>query len=637
MLACTVGAVCSAEAIEIRHIEATNVTTSGLTLFWQATETGTPSLSVYADPDGFAEITDSVRIEFFPLNTGDLSLPHEYADRIERRNLQSELQENGLFLARVSNLGPDTTYYFRAATLSSGNELAEAPAIGTLAVRTAGQTSFLTESLQIMVEFPTGDADGLVATLSTPSAAFPLVWSVGDSGFSNRAFFNLSDFVDPVTNTNLQPTGALPLVICLHRPGAAPEVDDEHNREFTQTFVVANVADLIFSGSGTPQLVHGFAFSSIGTQTAGVPFQVTIRALDIAGNPVTDFTGVVELAASGTLLRGAGATPAFVEGVLADHFVAVEEPGQHNLEVTLPDGTAASASNSFRVTGSYQRWLMELFENPEDRENPLLTGHDADPWGTGVRNLLAYSVGTNPQNPDHSRLPRPVLHTTEGSGGAGPVVASSGEPHLAITYARDKGAADVIFIPEVSDDLITWHSGPAFTEEVEALDRGHYELVTARDLTPLNGENRRFMRLKVRAGESLSSWQARHFPDERFFDPAWSSSTASPAGDNISNLMKYALGLDPHTPSTAELPKASTANIGGSDYLILSYQRPKGRTDVEYVMEVSSDLVNWHSGSEYTETVFTVDRDPNELIIARDLTPFSEENRRFARLRVQRR
>lgn len=269
-----------------------------------------------------------------------------------------------------------------------------------------------------------------------------------------------------------------------------------------------------------------------------MPFRVTIRALDAAGNPLTEFTGVAELAASGALLHGAGPTPAFINGVLADLLVTIEEPGQHPLNATLPGGDAETLSDSFRVTDSYQRWLLTQFPNPEDRENPLLSGPEADPWGTGVGNLLAYAIGTDPRDPDRSRLPQPTLHTLGDSSGSGPTIAAAGEQHLAITYARDKGAADVIFIPEVSDDLITWHAGPAFTEEVAAQDHGHYELVTARDLAPLSDGGRRFMRRRVRSGERLASWQARHFTGDQFLDPDWSSSTASPAGDNISNLMK---------------------------------------------------------------------------------------------------
>lgn len=636
VLLCAVGAVRSAQAIEITHLEAANVTTSSFTVFWQTTEAATPSLSVFADPDGFAEITDSVRIEFFPLNTGDVTLPHKYADRIDRRNLQNGLKENGLFLARVSRCDPATEYYVRAGALSSGNDQAESPVGGTLPVRTAAQTSFLAESLQVMVEFPEGNADGLVATLSTPAAAFPLAWTVGDSGFSNRAFFNLSDLVDSETNTNLQPSGLLPLTIRLHRPGDAPRLDDEKSLEFTSSFVVAKVTDLIFSGSETPQLVHGFAFNPIGTQTAGVPFRVTIRALDLAGSPLTEFTGVADVAASGTLLQGAGPTPAFVDGILADHLVAIADPGQHYLEVALPGGNAASASDSFRLAGSYERWVISQFEDPENRQDPLLSGRGADPWGTGVSNLLAYAIGTDPRGPDRSRMPRPVLHHLEIAGAANLAPASSGASHLAITYAREKGAADVIFIPEVSDDLLTWHSGAAFTEEVEALDHGHYELVTARDLAPLDGDGSRFMRLRVRSTETFATWQARHFPGDRFYDARWSSATAAPAGDGVQNLTKYALGLDPNTYGREDLPQSSIQTMGGERYLIINYTRPKGLPDLDYIIEASTDLITWYSGSEYIQTIFTIDLGDSEQIFARDRTPLNDESR-FIRLRVARR
>lgn len=85
------------------------------------------------------------------------------------------------------------------------------------------------------------------------------------------------------------------------------------------------------------------------------------------------------------------------------------------------------------------------------------------------------------------------------------------------------------------------------------------------------------------------------------------------------------------------MPEVSTSQIGNERFLVFTYQQPKNTTDLEYVMKVSSDLVNWYSGDEHTETIFRINRDPNETTIARELTPFNDEERRFARLRVRRR
>ena len=78
--------------------------------------------------------------------------------------------------------------------------------------------------------------------------------------------------------------------------------------------------------------------------------------------------------------------------------------------------------------------------------------------------------------------------------------------------------------------------------------------------------------------------------------------TASPAKDRISNLMKYALGLDPNkalssvTMTDGTNPGMPKVALEGSN-LTLLYQKDTTKADLTYTVEASTDLANWDPAS----------------------------------------
>lgn len=107
--------------------------------------------------------------------------------------------------------------------------------------------------------------------------------------------------------------------------------------------------------------------------------------------------------------------------------------------------------------------------------------------------------------------------------------------------------------------------------------------------------------------------------------------TASPAGDGIPNLIKYALGLNPSTPaSKSQLPVESILPVSGQSYLALTVNRTAQATDITYLVEVSSNLVTWVSGVPFTVTVTNT---PTQVVV-RDATPLASATNRFIRFRV---
>jgi hypothetical protein len=106
---------------------------------------------------------------------------------------------------------------------------------------------------------------------------------------------------------------------------------------------------------------------------------------------------------------------------------------------------------------------------------------------------------------------------------------------------------------------------------------------------------------------------------------------ASPAGDGIPNLIKYALGLNPLTLAIgSQLPVPSILSVSGQNYLELIVNRTAQATDVTYTVQVSSNLQSWVSGSPSTVLVTNL---PTQLIV-RDNTPVMSAISRFIRFQV---
>jgi hypothetical protein len=120
---------------------------------------------------------------------------------------------------------------------------------------------------------------------------------------------------------------------------------------------------------------------------------------------------------------------------------------------------------------------------------------------------------------------------------------------------------------------------------------------------------------------TLSAWRSTYGNDE-----------ANPAGDGLKNFLKYALGIDPgRHVATAQQPTTGLTTAGGSEkYLTLSIPRRTRRTDVDYVVEISGDLSDWHSGAGHTVIV----EDLDNLLVVRDAQPWTANARRLLRLRT---
>lgn len=126
---------------------------------------------------------------------------------------------------------------------------------------------------------------------------------------------------------------------------------------------------------------------------------------------------------------------------------------------------------------SFQSWLEENFSDGE-RNDPLISSPGIDLNGDGFTNLLNYSFGLDPH----------AYHSLNAV-----TMATSGDGKLHLSFRRQRGAHDLEFSPQSSDDLIHWET---LTRQGRVLDNGDgTETVTFQDDGP---GSRKFGRVRVR-------------------------------------------------------------------------------------------------------------------------------------------
>ena len=134
---------------------------------------------------------------------------------------------------------------------------------------------------------------------------------------------------------------------------------------------------------------------------------------------------------------------------------------------------------------------------------------------------------------------------------------------------------------------------------------------------------------------SLEEWRFANFGSASNTGNA--QNLANPAGDNVANLIKYGLVLNPN--ERAQLPAPQMQ----SNRLKLRFKRDPARTDVRLVVEGSNDLVNWTAiatstgGKAFTGNATVVETDATggtKQVEVSDTVDTTATPRRFLRIRT---
>ena len=100
---------------------------------------------------------------------------------------------------------------------------------------------------------------------------------------------------------------------------------------------------------------------------------------------------------------------------------------------------------------------------------------------------------------------------------------------------------------------------------------------------------------------SFVEWQMAQFSPAELLDPAVSGADANPAGDGLSNWLKYVFDLDPHAACIEGAPAPQM--VGGT--LALNFFRRTDYPYLIYALEASPDLRHWSWRNSYQPSAVT--------------------------------
>jgi len=130
------------------------------------------------------------------------------------------------------------------------------------------------------------------------------------------------------------------------------------------------------------------------------------------------------------------------------------------------------------------------------------------------------------------------------------------------------------------------------------------------------------------ADKSFTTWTALQAWRQQWFGTTDNSGSAADTyvsgGDGLSNLMKYALGLNPLVFNSNPISFSLSGN-----FLTMTVPRSSSSTGITYFLESTEDLTGvWSSSS------VVIDLNTPTLLKGHDINPVSGTSRRFMRLRV---
>jgi hypothetical protein len=185
---------------KVSNLMVTDVTTTSFSVIWAANEESTAYLEVYKDEAG--TVLDAV-ITPHPIESGD-------------DTIRTAAEDNGVMKVRVTDLQPDTTYYFMTITTSKSTEETTDYPDTAMSVTTESETVRTYESGEDTLPFSndvitepcylddgTTSAEGTLLLATLEGGNYPLTAFVGDGVDPPYAMIDLNNVFSRETHENL--------------------------------------------------------------------------------------------------------------------------------------------------------------------------------------------------------------------------------------------------------------------------------------------------------------------------------------------------------------------------------------------------------------------------------------------------
>ena len=93
--------------------------------------------------------------------------------------------------------------------------------------------------------------------------------------------------------------------------------------------------------------------------------------------------------------------------------------------------------------------------------------------------------------------------------------------------------------------------------------------------------------------DGFTAWKNTHFSSAELSNAAISATIATPAGDGVPNLVKYALGHNPHVADPSVIQTLQSQTVGGTNYIYLTHDLNHYLSDVTLTYQTSTNLTAW--------------------------------------------
>lgn len=192
-----------------------------------------------------------------------------------------------------------------------------------------------------------------------------------------------------------------------------------------------------------------------------------------------------------------------------------------------------------------------------------------------------------------------------------------------LTWANGDTAAKTITVPITGD-------GSSEGAESFVVHLGQ----PLRNSTPLGA----VQRATVNVTTAFDSWRSTFFTPLELANSGISGDAADPDGDGLSNLLEFGFNLNPLLAGNGAAQTMAVQNVGGSNYLTLTFKRRTPALDLIYTAQTNPGTL--HAGDWLGDAVMVGSPvshgDGTETVTFRDTTALSSAPRRFMRVQVVR-